>query len=297
MKKILIVLPLVALLFCGSCLRMDSNLYNSMKLTHYDMDATTVDQGLTVDDSYKIPVDKIHLISLTSNDNGNTATIYAEYLGDVSHIATDTVIIYFHGNKGHMDYYWNRTKLLANLGGKNHFGVMVIDYRGYGMSEGKTTESGMYADAEAALEWLKNKGLSGDRLIVYGYSLGTSVATYKTANPIALKPAKLILESPFASAATMVQNATILAIPPSYITNLSVNNADEIKKVQQSFMWIHGVADPFLNINTNGELVYKNYLGIYKEAHRIPLATHTNVPAVWGLNNYSVAVLNFIRHI
>jgi alpha/beta superfamily hydrolase len=275
---------------------MDSNLYNSMKLTNYDMDATKVDQGLTVDDSYKIPVDKTHLILLTSNDNGNTATIYAEYLGDVSHIATDTVIMYFHGNKGHMDYYWNRTKLLANLGGKNHFGVMVIDYRGYGMSEGKTTESGMYADAEAALEWLKNKGLSGDRLIVYGYSLGTSVATYKTANPIALKPAKLILESPFASAATMVQNATILAIPPSYITKLSVNNADEIKKVQQPFMWIHGVADPFLNINTNGELVYKNYQGLYKEAHRIPLATHTNVPAVWGLNNYSAAVLNFIRY-
>ncbi len=295
MKKILIV-PVVVLLLCSSCLRLDSNLYNSMKLTHYDMDATTVDQGLTIDDSYKIPDAMIHLVSLVSNDNGNTATIYAEYLGDESHIATDTVILYFHGNKGHMDYYWNRTKLLANLGGKNHYGVMAIDYRGYGMSEGKTTESGMYADAEAALEWLKSKGLAGNRLVIYGYSLGIAVATYKTANPVALKPAKLILESPFAGAATMVQNATILAIPPSYVANLSVNNADEIKKVQQPFMWIHGAADPFLNINTNGELVYKNYQGTYEEAHRIPLATHTNVPVVWGLNNYSAALLNFIRH-
>lgn len=287
---------MVILLLCSSCLRLDSNLYNSRKLTHYDMDATTVDQGLTIDDSYKIPDAMIHLVSLVSNDNGNTATIYAEYLGDESHIATDTVILYFHGNKGHMDYYWNRTKLLANLGGKNHYGVMAIDYRGYGMSEGKTTESGMYADAEAALEWLKSKGLAGNRLVIYGYSLGTAVATYKTANPVALKPAKLILESPFAGAATMVQNATILAIPPSYVTNLSVNNADEIKKVQQPFMWIHGAADPFLNINTNGELVYKNYQGTYEEAHRITLATHTNVPVVWGLNNYSAALLHFIRH-
>ena len=295
MNKIFLISVLV-ILSVSSCMRMDSSLFNGMKLTHYDLDATTVDQGITIDASYHIPDSLVKVFPLASDDNGSKATIYAEYAGDVSRIATDTVILYFHGNKGHMDYYWNRTKLLANTGGKTHFGVMTIDYRGYGMSGGKPTESGMYADAEAAIEWLKSNGLTGDRLVVYGFSLGTSVATYKTANPKALTPAKLILESPFASAATMVQNATALAVPPSYFTNLSVNNADEIKKVQQPFMWIHGIADPFLNINTNGEVVYKNYQGTYKEAHRIPLATHTNVPAVWGYNDYQAAVLAFIRH-
>ena len=295
MKKIFFI-PVIALLFMSSCLRLDSNLYNGMKLSHYDLDSTKVDQVVNVDASFHIPDSLVHIFPLISDDNGNKATIYAEYLGDFSRIATDTVIMYFHGNKGHMDYYWNRSKILANTGGKNHFGVMVIDYRGYGMSEGKPTESGMYADGEAALAWLKSNGLTGDRLIVYGYSLGTSVATYKTANPVALKPAKLVLEAPFASASTMVQNATLLAVPPNYFTNLSVNNADEIKKVQQPFMWIHGTADPFLNINTNGEVVYKNYGGVYKEAHRIALGTHTNVPAIWGYDNYMAALLAFIRH-
>jgi pimeloyl-ACP methyl ester carboxylesterase len=294
MKKILPIF-FVTTVFLNSCLRLDTNLYNNMKLAHYDLDSTTADQEITIDASYHIPDSLVRIFPLVSDDNGNKATIYAEYLGDMNRIATDTVILYFHGNKGHMDFYWNRSKLLANTGGKNRFGVMVIDYRGYGMSEGKPTESGMYADGEAALEWLKSKGLTGDRLILYGFSLGTSVATYKTANPGALKPAKLVLEAPFASAATMVQNASLLAIPPSYFTNLSVNNADEIKKVQQPFMWLHGTADPFLNINTNGEVVYKNYQGTYKEAHRIPLATHTNVPSVWGYGNYQAALLAFIR--
>jgi hypothetical protein len=35
------------------------------------------------------------------------------------------------------------------------------------------------------------------------------------------------------------------------------------------FFWMHGVDDQFLNIETNGEIVYRNYRGSYSEAHRI----------------------------
>jgi pimeloyl-ACP methyl ester carboxylesterase len=260
------------------------------------MDANPEAQEISVDDTYKIPDSLIHLISLESDDNGSQATIYAEYLGNINRIATDTVILYFHGTAKNMDYYWNRTKLLANVGGKNHFGVMTIDYRGYGMSEGNPTESGMYADAEAALKWLHDKGLTGNRLVIYGFSLGTAPATYKTANPGILKPAKLILEAPFAAASVMVQDASVLALPPSYFTNIKIDNAREIKKVQQPFMWIHGIDDKFLNIDTHGRVVYGNYQGVYGEAHMIPGGTHTNVPAVWGLENYKAAIDSFIMH-
>lgn len=294
MKKALFTIATVTL-FMQSCMRLDSNLFNNIKLSEYYTEKTFVEQEVAVDASYLIPDSLVHVFTLTSDDNGSKATIYAEYIGNINRIATDTVIMYFHGTKGHMDYYWNRTKILANTGGKNHFGVMTIDYRGYGKSEGKPTESGMYADGEAALQWLKNNGLTGDRLVIYGFSLGTSVATYSTANPISLVPAKLVLEAPFANAATMVQDAALLAIPPSYFTNLSVNNADQIKNVKQPFMWIHGTADDFLSITTHGEVVYKNYHGTYSEAHRITGAVHTDVPAVWGLENYKAALLAFIR--
>lgn len=294
MMRSILLIALLSITTSG-CLRLDRNLFNNIPLDQYLFDASTVTQEIQIDDSYMIQDSMIHLLTLTSDDAGKTATIYAEYLGNTSRIATDTVILYFHGTKGNMDYYWNRTKLLANLGGKDHFGVMTIDYRGYGKSEGDPTESGMYADAEAALKWLQQNGLTENRLIIYGFSLGTAPATNKTANPGILKPSKLILEAPFAAASVMVQDATAFAMPPSYFTNLKVDNAVQIRKVQQPFMWIHGTADDFLSIKTHGEVVYSNYQGVYKEAHRIEGATHTNVPAVWGLDNYSQAVLAFIR--
>ncbi len=286
----------VCILLTSSCLRLDNNLYNNSKTSKYQMESYAEPQEITLDASYNLDDSMIHLLQLTSNDNGNKATIYAEYLGDIRRIAIDTVIMYFHGTKDNMDYYWNRAELLANVGGKNRFGVMTIDYRGYGMSGGKPTESGLYADAEAALQWLHDNGLTGDRLVIYGFSLGSAPATYRTANPEILTPAKLILENPFASAANMIQDATVLNFPASYFTNLKIDNADEIKQIHQPFMWIDGIDDAFLNINTNGQVIFNNYHGIYGDAHKIAGGTHTNVPLVWGYQNYMSAVEAFIMH-
>jgi len=287
----------IVILYClalSSCLRLDANLFSNKKVSAYLFDANHATQEISLDSTYIIPAKLTHLIQLVSDDNGDKVTIYGIYLGDTASISKDTVIMYFHGTKDNMDYYWNRAKLLANTGGKDRFGVLMIDYRGYGMSSGTPTESGMYADAKAALDWLRDKGLSGNRLIVYGYSLGSAPATYVAAETVSLRPSKLVLEAPFASAAVMVHDAALLAFPPSYFTNLKIDNSEEIKKVQQPFMWIHGINDDFLNINTHGEAVYKNYQGTYKEAWRITGATHTNVPTVWGMENYKNALTAFI---
>ena len=91
-----------------------------------------------------------------------------------------------------MDFYWQRAKLLANVGGKNKYGVLMIDYRGYGMSEGKPSEEGMYTDVNTALNWLKKSGLTNDRLVMYGFSLGTAPACELTANTRDMVPSILI---------------------------------------------------------------------------------------------------------
>jgi len=295
MKKLL--LPIFSMIFVScsvcSCLRLDNNLFNNTKLTAYLLDANTAPQEIALDSSYTISPALEHIIQLKSNDNGNMATIYGVYIGDMALIATDTVIMYFHGTKDNLDYYWNRAKLLANVGGKNRYGVFIIDYRGYGMSQGNPTESGMHADANAAIAWLQNNGLAGNRLVVYGFSLGTAAATYYTAHPQTLIPSKLILEAPFASAAEMVNEAAVLAFPASYFTNLKVDNSQQIKSVQQPFLWMHGDADDFISIS-QGQIVYNNYKGIYGEAHKIPGATHTNVPYTWGFDNYKTALEHFI---
>ncbi|HEY4799654.1 MAG TPA: alpha/beta fold hydrolase, partial [Bacteroidia bacterium] len=249
MRKKMFFAGIAALMLSlSSCLRLDSFLYNNdNKITEYKLDNYTGEQDFVLDASYKIPDSLIHIFTLDSKgpEDANTTTIYAIYIGSLNKITTDTVIMYCHGNKWHMDFYWQRAKLLAHTGGKNHYGVLMIDYRGYGLSKGAPTENGLYADADAGLQWLKQRGLSDNRLVIYGFSMGSAPATYLSANPRGMTPSKLILEAPFASAATMVQDASQLAMPGSFATNLKINNAEQIKKVNQPFFWMHGDNDNF----------------------------------------------------
>lgn len=293
MKHILFIL--LPFLFTA-CLKLDNMLYNKKELKEYGFEKYTGEQEVVLDGSYALPDSLIHLLKLnskTSNEKESTE-IYAVYIGNTNKIASDTVIVYCHGTKWHMDYYWNRAKLLAHLGHKNRFGVLMMDYRGYGMSKGSPSEEGMYADVEACLRWLREKGLNNQRLLFYGFSLGGAPVCELSAKPRELKPNKIILESPFASSAVMVQDAAQSAMPSIYFTELKIDNAEEIKNVQQPFMWIHGEADQFLNVETHGQTIYNNYKGFYKEAHRIKNADHPNVPVIWGINNYKNAVLDFI---
>ncbi len=302
MKKILLIYRfflLLAIVAICSCSRLDDNLFNpnENEITEYKLDNYTGEVDFRVGPSYKIHDSLIHLFTLNSQASGeaNPTKIWAVYIGSLHRIKSDTVIVYCHGNKDHMDFYWPRAQLLANAGGKNRFGVLMMDYRGYGLSEGEPSEDGLYADVDAALQWLKMNGLTNARLIMYGFSMGTAPATKLTAEPRSMTPLKLILEAPFASASAMVQDATGLALPGKFVTDLRINNAEEIKKVQQPFLWIHGEEDDFLSLKTQGEVVYKNYKGVYKEAHRIPGANHSNVPNTMDFENYLKVITEFIE--
>jgi pimeloyl-ACP methyl ester carboxylesterase len=283
-------------LLLSSCLRLDDNLFNQSKLDSYKLDSYTGETDFVLDYSYQIPDNLIHIFTLASQAPGESkaTTIYAIYIGDITKINTDTVIMYCHGNKDHMDFYWQRAKLLANVGGKNRYGIMMIDYRGYGLSEGKSSENSLYTDVNSALKWLKNHGLSSDRLIMYGFSLGSAPATKLTSEPEILSPDKLILEAPFANAETMVEDGSGLAMSSDFFTDLKINNAEKIKSVQQPFFWIHGEADDFLNITTHGQVVFDNYAGTYKEGHRIPEAGHSTIPSTFGFDNYNKSLNLFI---
>jgi pimeloyl-ACP methyl ester carboxylesterase len=281
-----------------SCMRLDDNLYNlSEKITEYKRDNYTGVQDFILDASYKIHDSLIHPFALHSQTPGETEiySVEAVYIGSIKKILTDTVIMYCHGNKWHNDFYWQRAKLLANTGGKSRYGVLMIDYRGYGLSTGKPTETGLFADIDAGLVWLKSKGLDGSRLIMYGFSMGSAPATELTAFTRSLRPHKLILEAPFASSFVMVQDASGLNVPTSYVTNLKINNAEKIKSVNQPFLWIHGTEDDFLNISTHGEVIYKNYQGPYSEPHRIEGANHGTIQSTLGFNNYNNIINTFIQ--
>lgn len=284
----------IAFIGFSACLRLDPMLFNPIdSISEYELDGYVgdYDSFFALDESYDIPDSLITIFTLPTSTERD---IYAIYIGEPSQISTDTVILYNHGNYGHMDVYWQRIKLLANVGGKNRFGVLMIDYSGFGLSEGTANEESMYEDVNNAILWLEEKGLTNDRFIVYGFSLGTAPSCELTSSPRSLNPKKIILEAPFASASVMVQDGSQLAMPGTFITSLTIDNAEKIKEIQQPLLWIHGEDDDFVNIG-HGELVYGNHSGDYKIAIRVPEAGHSTIPQTVGFEIYSQRILEFIE--
>lgn len=291
MKKVAFLLLFLSIILTGC--RLDSFLFNPLVVTEYSFEAFDGTQHFALDSSYTISESLIEELTLESGPEEDRETIYAAYIGDQSRISQDTIILYCHGNAGHLDYYWERAKLLANAGGKNRFGVFYMDYRGYGKSTGKSTEAGLYYDVDACMKWLKAKGLTDDRLVIYGYSLGGTPSTELTANPRTLTPNKLILEAPFASFEFMAQDIAKVSFAGSFYGDLKIDNSVEIQKIQQPFLWLHGTADDYVGIH-HGELIQQNYNGSHKVIRRVSGADHGSVPTVMGFDVYAKLIADFI---
>lgn len=293
MKNILYITLILSLF---GCLKMDDLPFLGEELTEYKFEDYEGENGNEfLPTSFIIPDRNIHLITLNSKlpDETTGETIYAVYIGNMNTIATDSIIVYCHGQSKHMDAYWPRAKLLANTGSKNRYGVLMMDYRGYGLSTGKSTEASLYQDVRVCMDWVSSKGVPNDNIILYGFSLGTIPAIDISAFYTSTVPTKLIIESPLASAENLTEEALFIDVSPTFFTSLEFDNVEKIKSVSQPLMWIHGVDDDYLSIS-NGEAIYERHGGTYKEAHRIIGANHGDVPSIWGIENYRSNVLEFI---
>lgn len=294
MRTIQYLLVFSGLIFLSSCLRLDSMLFNpEEKIAAYKWDEYKGTRELPdLPDSFWVDYAHRQFFFLPSGGE----KIACIFLGDSNQLAGSEVILYCHGNKNHMDNYWNRAKLLYYLGGKGKRQVLMMDYRGFGLSTGKPTEQGLYDDVFTCMQWLKKKGLPKDKLIFYGYSLGSAPATKWASDTTLFVARSLILEAPFASAEMMVQDAAKLQLPASYFTNLKIDNAQEIKKIHCPFLWLHGLADDFLDYEKHGLQVFANAPGqIEKVAITIPGAGHNNVPKVMGYEKYRKVLSDFLE--
>ncbi|WP_027418965.1 alpha/beta hydrolase [Crocinitomix catalasitica] len=295
MKKNFIIAISIALLFIG-CKKanLDALGFPSEKLTEYQFEAAT-DYELEIPDEYKLTAADRNLIQLTSIDEatGESFAIYAVYIGDLSKIAADTVILYAHGQSAHMDNYYSRATLLANVSGHMNYGVLMMDYRGYGMSEGNSSEAGLSEDVDACIDWLIGQGVSAEKTYYYGYSLGCIPLIERSVNRTDFKPRKLILESPLASVANLIESSLFLEVKPSFLSSLKFDNAEQIKKVDAPLMWLHGKIDDYVAIQ-NGELVFENHPGP-KVPYRVEGANHSNIPEIMGFETYITNVTSFIQ--
>lgn len=107
--------------------------------------------------------------------------------------AGERAVLFFHGNAGNISHRLERARLLVkNLG----IDLLLLDYRGYGLSEGRPSEAGLFRDARAVYKAAIGRGLRPDQILLFGESLGSAVALQ-----LALERpcAGVILETPFLS--------------------------------------------------------------------------------------------------
>lgn len=104
----------------------------------------------------------------------------------------------FHGNAGNIGHRIPIAKILEENSGCS---VLMLEYRGYGMSTGTPNEKGLMIDAQTGLDWIRNaKETKGNKIVVYGQSIGGAVAIQLVAkNQDASDVIGLILENTFTS--------------------------------------------------------------------------------------------------
>ena len=108
-------------------------------------------------------------------------------------------LLFFHGNAGNISHRIDSIKIFHDL----KLSVFIIDYRGYGRSEGKPSIPGVTLDALAAWKWLtEEKKIPPENIVVFGRSLGGAIAMELTRH---VEPRALILESTFSSLPEMIK--------------------------------------------------------------------------------------------
>jgi hypothetical protein len=158
------------------------------------------------------------------------------------------VLLFFHGNAGNISHRLDSIRQFQDLG----LSVFIIDYRGYGQSEGRTTERGIYRDADAAFRYLiEDRGLVASDILIFGRSLGASVAARLAAQH---QPLALIVESSFTSVPDIAQDLYPW-LPARWLSRLSHATRDYVREVQCPILVIHSRDDEIIPFR-HGEEIY-----------------------------------------
>jgi len=268
-RSFFVLLPLVMLMLSGCSL--DGFLFNTESLNTYALPDNTIPDSL------------LEEVTFPSGDN----TLYG-YWVESSGSRPGLAILYCHGNKHNLDEYWDRVLLMHRLGTN----LLIFDYRGFGRSEGTSSEEGIYRDADAALSFVHSRGFSSDSIVVIGYSLGNVPAIYLASERI--KPRALISEAPFASSSSLTQGSLGLDLPAGWLTEGRFDNADRIKRISTPFMLIHGSADDFVRWRDNGRVIFEN-AHEPKKLILVEGGNHTDLPDRLGDSLYLASIEQWIR--
>ena len=165
----------------------------------------------------------------------------------IPHQQARGTVLFFHGNAGNISHRLDSIEIFHRL----NLNVFIFDYRGYGQSQGKTTERGTYRDAEAAWKYLlSEENINGNQIIIFGRSLGASIAAWLASQQPA---AGLIVESGFTSVPAMAKRLYPF-LPTHWLTHFSYNTREYISRVSYPVLISHSINDEIIPFEEGREI-------------------------------------------
>lgn len=219
---------------------------------------------LASEDWQETPSSEIEDITLTSADG---TSIHAWYCPAPE---SDGAVLYLHGNAGNLSH---RGHSIVKVRDVLNQSVLIIDYPGYGKSGGSPSESGCYAAADAAYQWLtEEKKIEPRKILLFGASLGGGVAVDLGSRK---EHRALILVKTFTSAPD-VGASFYPWLPVRWVMRNRFDSLGKIKKVQAPVFIAHGPPDQVVPFALGKRLFDaanepKQFLVLEGQDHNAPL--------------------------
>lgn len=144
------------------------------------------------------------------------------------------LIFYLHGNGGALNTWGTAAKNYLKMG----YDMFILDYRGYGKSEGEIeSEEQFFSDVQSAYSELK-KRYEEKKIIVIGYSIGTGSAAMLASKN---NPKLLILQAPYYSIVDMMEQT--YPYLPTFLLKYKFETCEFVKQIKIPIYIFHGDAD------------------------------------------------------
>ena len=175
-------------------------------------------------------------VDLTLKDHTPIAGLY---LAPSASHGSAPGLLWFYGNGENVAGIWPVVRAFR----PPDVAALVVDYPGYGASGGKASEARLYEAAQAAYDALIAKPeVDPSRIVIYGRSLGSAVATWLAARrPVA----GVVLESPFTNAREMARQQ--YRIFPSFVLRLKLDNLTNVAAIDAPLLVFHGTRDQLVS--------------------------------------------------
>ncbi len=190
--------------------------------------------------------------------------------------------LFLHGNAGNLSHRLPNVQQLVERG----ISVLILDYRGYGDSEGSPSEKGLYADARAGWEWLRERR---ERVFLFGRSLGAAVAIHLAGE---VEAEGVIAECAFSSVRGMALK-NILTAPAALTLRSRFDSVEAVRAIKCPLLSIHGVRDSLAPMRM-GRAIY-DAATVPKRWYEISAAGHNDTVAVGG-EKYWETLLDFVSN-